>query len=177
VSRRSRKPEERQVSIELKNEKVLYVAHQPVYESVGPFQWFVNPEKQPLSHNDIFRVPAEVDIEYCFEKNRTNFRAHILMCPVEERKTRVFFKISCNFSRLNSIVRFGVRLFLPIVLWQDMKILGLQSANKDNLPNHMGDHLPYDMYSYQIRLMREKARTRKDISGLLDNKIETSLRL
>lgn len=175
--RKKQKLKVRDIAIYLDKQQTLYVDHLPSDESLGPFNWFVNPQRNPVHHQDIFMSPAHVDIQYQFEKNKTNFRTQISMCPIDENTTRAFFKVSSQFERFNSIIRFGLKCFLPIVLKQDKKIVALQAKNHSKLTNFNGQFIHYDIYSYQVKLLREQAKTQKSALGLLSSTHYTSLKL
>ena len=167
----------RDIKIYLDKQQKLYVDHLPNDESLGPFNWFINPNKDKVTHQDIFVAPSEIDIHYQFEKNKTNFRTQIMTCPIDENTTRAFFKVSCQFRMFNPLIRLGLRLFLPVVLWQDKRIVSLQANNPSKLVAYPGAFIHYDIYSYQVKLLRQQARTKQCVVGLLSSSEYTSLTL
>lgn len=175
--RKQQKLKVRDIAIYLDKQQTLYVDHLPSKESLGPFNWFINPQNNPIHHQDIFVTPAHVDIQYQFEKNKTNFRTQISICPIDPHTTRAFFKVSSQFKRFNPIIRFGLKCFLPIILKQDKKIVALQAKNLSKLTHFNGQFIPYDIYSYQVKLLREQAKNKQAAHGLLTSIHQTSLKL
>jgi len=175
-----RKPKQlktREIAIYLDAQQKLMVDHLPSDETLGPFNWFINPSKNPTHHQDMFIAPSQVDIQYQFEKDKTNFRTQIIMCPIDHNKTRAFFKISCQFRLFNPLIRLGLKLFLPLVLKQDKNIVALQFNNPSKLSQFKGDFIDYDLYSYQVKLLREQAKTKQPSLGLISSVHRTSLKL
>ncbi|BCE03137.1 Rieske 2Fe-2S domain-containing protein [Marinicellulosiphila megalodicopiae] len=177
IIRKDQKFENRDIEIKLDDKHKLSVDHLPNNESLGPFNWFINPNKDPITHQDGFVAPAEIDIQYQFEKDKTNFRTHVFLAPIDECNTRAFIKISCQFKRFNPLIRLGLRLFSPIVLKQDQKMVSLQAKNPSKLNGFNGEFINYDMYSYQVKLLRQQAKTKQTPVGLLTSTFHTSLKL
>ena len=175
--RKAEKLKPREIAIYLDEKQKLIVDHLPSDETLGPFNWFINPNHNPTHHQDMFIAPSQVDIQYQFEKGKTNFRTQILMCPIDANNTRAFFKITCQFRLFNPLIRLGLKAFLPIVLKQDKKIVDLQFNNPSKLSQFKGEFIDYDLYSYQVKLLREQAKTQQPSQGLISSVHHTSLKL
>ncbi|MDA7747130.1 Rieske 2Fe-2S domain-containing protein [Psychromonas sp.] len=175
--RKTKKLKPREIVIYIDEQQKLIVDHLPSDETLGPFNWFINPSKNPIHHQDMFIAPSQVDIQYQFEKEKTNFRTQIIMCPIDKNRTRAFFKITCQFRLFNPLIRVGLKLFLPIILKQDKKIVDLQFNNPSKLAQFKGEFIDYDLYSYQVKLLREQAKTQQASTGLISSVHHTLLKL
>ena len=115
------------VQVERKADSVL-VNYEQSGDSIGFFNWIVNPKNLPMVHTDKFYMPNIVKVDYIFGKHEKEFIIVSTCTPISPNKTKVFTLITYNFGWVNPVAKLLLPWYTRQVINQDVKIMKLQGA-------------------------------------------------
>ena len=136
------------------NHEDVTVVHPPQEEKLGFFDWFINPQRELVTHSDRFILPSHVEVKYAFGKAGGRFIGILAMNPISEFETDVFIVLGLRFGWLNPLLAFALRPVAMRVLRQDDRILTQQAENLKLDPNAAKRSIGSDLPDMCVRRLR-----------------------
>ncbi len=95
-------------------------------DSIGFAEWFLNPDKLPMTHFDRFYMPNITRVDYSYGADR-HFVISSQITPISAYKSMVYTAIAFKFGIWTTLLNPFFRWYTRNVINQDVDIMGIQS--------------------------------------------------
>ncbi len=144
------------MTVERTDNSVLVSYHQKS-DSIGAFNWLVNPKKLPMIHTDKFYMPNNTRVDYIFGEEERGFVISSTCTPVKPDFTRVYTLIAYKFGMMNPLASLFLPPYTRKVIEQDVWIMDIQGQNLKKFPTPEFKSTPADTLHVYIESLRNWA--------------------
>lgn len=112
-----------------RTEDSVLVTYQQENDSIGAFNWLVNPKGLPMKHTDNFYMPNNTKVDYIFGEEERGFIISSTCTPIKPFQTKVFTLICYKFGWMTPLAKLFLPAYTRKVIEQDVWIMDIQGKN------------------------------------------------
>ena len=153
---RDRKQMRVPMTVERTQDSVL-VSYQQNNDSIGAFDWMINPKGLPMQHTDKFYMPNITRVDYTFGEEEKAFIITSTCTPISPYESVVYTLISYKFGWFNQLARLFLPWYTRSVINQDVEIMEMQGKNIQHFKHIQFKSTQADLLHLYIESLRNFA--------------------
>lgn len=142
--------------VERTEDSVLVSYDQP-NDSIGFFNWIINPRRLPLKHTDNFYMPNVTRVDYVYGEAEKAFIITSTCTPVSAFETKVYTLISYKLGWFNVFAKWFLPAYTRKVIDQDVWIMEVHGRNMKTFKTPDYKSTQVDFMHVYIESLRQAA--------------------
>jgi phenylpropionate dioxygenase-like ring-hydroxylating dioxygenase large terminal subunit len=147
------------MNVERTEDSVL-VSYQQNNDSIGAFDWMINPKGLSMQHTDKFYMPNVTRVDYTFGDEEKAFIITSTCTPISPYESIVYTLISYKFGWFNQFARLFLPWYTKRVINQDVEIMEIQGKNIKHFKETRFKSTQADLIHLYIESIRGFAKSR-----------------
>lgn len=137
----------------------VLVSYDQPNDSIGFFDWMINPKRLPLKHTDNFYMPNVTRVDYVYGNQEKAFIITSTCTPITAFETKVYTLITYKLGWFNALATFFLPWYTKKVIDQDVWIMKIHGKNMQTFKTPDYKSTQVDFMHVYIESLRRAAET------------------